>query len=99
MIFATCRAARSNSTRHRESGSRLFYSAACTEFRVPLLRGGRTGEIRVCELALDRKVLEPHLPRSLIGGEDYPPYKNGPPDYVKIKGVAVKKKLNTPFTP
>jgi len=35
----------------------------------------------------------------LIEGEDYPPYKNGLPDYVKIKGVAVKKKLNTPFNP
>jgi ATP-dependent phosphofructokinase / diphosphate-dependent phosphofructokinase len=35
----------------------------------------------------------------LIEGEDYPPYKNGLPDYVKIKGVAVKKKLNIPFKP
>jgi 6-phosphofructokinase 1 len=35
----------------------------------------------------------------LIEGEDYPPYKNGLPDYVKIKGVAVKKKLNTEFKP
>jgi hypothetical protein len=33
----------------------------------------------------------------LIEGEDYPPYKNGLPAYVKIKGVAVKKKLNTEF--
>jgi ATP-dependent phosphofructokinase / diphosphate-dependent phosphofructokinase len=41
-----------------------------------------------------RAYLEP-----LIGGEDYPPYKNGLPDYVKIKGVAVKKKLNTEFKP
>ena len=35
----------------------------------------------------------------LIEGEDYPPYRNGLPEYVTIKGVAVKKKLNTPFTP
>ena len=35
----------------------------------------------------------------LIEGEDYPPYKDGLPAYVKIKGVAVKKKLNTPFSP
>ena len=35
----------------------------------------------------------------LIRGEDYPPYKNGLPDYVQIKGVAVKKKLNTDFKP
>ncbi|GJL75262.1 6-phosphofructokinase [Nitrosomonas sp.] len=29
----------------------------------------------------------------LIEGEDYPPYKNGLPDYVRLKNVAVKKKL------
>ncbi len=39
-----------------------------------------------------RKYLEP-----LIAGEDYPPYRNGLPDYVKIKGVLVKKKLATEF--
>jgi ATP-dependent phosphofructokinase / diphosphate-dependent phosphofructokinase len=39
-----------------------------------------------------RRYLEP-----LIAGEDYPPYKNGLPDYVKIKGVLVKKKLTTEF--
>jgi 6-phosphofructokinase len=41
-----------------------------------------------------REYLQP-----LIEGEDYPPYKNGLPDYVQIKGVAVKKKLNTEFKP
>jgi 6-phosphofructokinase len=35
-----------------------------------------------------RKYLEP-----LIAGEDYPPYVKGLPDYVKIKGVPVKRKL------
>jgi len=35
-----------------------------------------------------RRYLEP-----LIKGEDYPPYKNGMPQYVKLKLVAVKKKL------
>jgi hypothetical protein len=35
----------------------------------------------------------------LIEGEDYPPYKNGLPEYATIKGVAVKKKLNTTFKP
>jgi ATP-dependent phosphofructokinase / diphosphate-dependent phosphofructokinase len=35
-----------------------------------------------------RRYLQP-----LIGGEDYPPYRDGLPVYVKIKGVAVKKKL------
>ena len=33
----------------------------------------------------------------LIGGEAYPPYKDGLPEYVRIKGVAVKKKLSTQF--
>jgi 6-phosphofructokinase 1 len=35
-----------------------------------------------------RRYLEP-----LIAGEAYPPYVDGLPDYVRIKGVAVKKKL------
>ena len=35
--------------------------------------------------------------RELIQGEDYPPYKNGLPDYVTLKNVPVTKKLNTPF--
>jgi 6-phosphofructokinase 1 len=34
---------------------------------------------------------------ALIQGEDYPPYKNGLPDYVTLKNVPVTKKLNTPF--
>lgn len=33
----------------------------------------------------------------LIAGEDYPPYKNGIPQYAKLTKVAVPKKLNTPF--
>ncbi|MBI2294087.1 MAG: 6-phosphofructokinase, partial [Betaproteobacteria bacterium] len=33
----------------------------------------------------------------LIAGEDYPPYKNGLPAYVKLKNVAVPKKLGTAF--
>jgi 6-phosphofructokinase len=41
-----------------------------------------------------REYLQP-----LIEGEDYPPYRNGLPEYVQIKGVAVKRKLNTPFNP
>ncbi len=39
-----------------------------------------------------RTYLEP-----LIKGEDYPPYKNGLPKYVKLKNVAVKKKLKKDF--
>jgi ATP-dependent phosphofructokinase / diphosphate-dependent phosphofructokinase len=33
----------------------------------------------------------------LIQGEAYPPYKNGLPDYVRLKNTAVAKKLATPF--
>ncbi|HHH47576.1 MAG TPA: 6-phosphofructokinase [Gammaproteobacteria bacterium] len=33
----------------------------------------------------------------LIQGEDYPPFKNGLPQYVKLKNVAVKKRLEKPF--
>lgn len=36
-----------------------------------------------------REYLQP-----LIEGEDYPPYKNGLPDYVRLKNVAVEKKLS-----
>jgi ATP-dependent phosphofructokinase / diphosphate-dependent phosphofructokinase len=37
-----------------------------------------------------RQYLEP-----LVQGEDYPPYRNGLPDYVKLKNAAVPKKLGT----
>jgi 6-phosphofructokinase 1 len=33
----------------------------------------------------------------LIGGEDYPPYRHGLPAYVSLKGIAVPKRLTTPF--
>lgn len=39
-----------------------------------------------------RRYLEP-----LIAGEDYPPYRDGLPEYVKIKGAPVKRKLKTEF--
>jgi 6-phosphofructokinase len=39
-----------------------------------------------------RRYLEP-----LIRGEDYPPYRDGLPIYVELKGVPVPKKLNTKF--
>ncbi|HXO66006.1 MAG TPA: 6-phosphofructokinase [Steroidobacteraceae bacterium] len=39
-----------------------------------------------------RRYLEP-----LIAGEAYPPYRNGLPDYVRIKGVSVRRKLATGF--
>ncbi len=37
-----------------------------------------------------RAYLEP-----LIKGEDYPPYKNGMPQYIRLKNAGVKKKLKT----
>ena len=39
-----------------------------------------------------RRYLEP-----LIAGEAYPPYREGLPAYVRIKGVAVRRKLKTDF--
>jgi 6-phosphofructokinase 1 len=41
-----------------------------------------------------RRYLEP-----LIAGESYPPYRDGLPDYVNIKGVAVPRKLKKAFAP
>jgi 6-phosphofructokinase 1 len=39
-----------------------------------------------------RRYLEP-----LVAGEAYPPYKDGLPDYVRIKGAPVRRKLKTDF--
>ena len=39
-----------------------------------------------------RRYLEP-----LIAGEAYPPYKNGLPDYVHIRGVPVRRRLKSDF--
>jgi len=33
----------------------------------------------------------------LIQGEDYPPYRNGLPEYVQLKNAVAGKKLGTPF--
>jgi 6-phosphofructokinase 1 len=33
----------------------------------------------------------------LIQGEDYPPYKDGIPDYARLKNLAVKRKLKNDF--
>jgi 6-phosphofructokinase 1 len=33
----------------------------------------------------------------LIVGEDYPPYRNGLPDYVRLKNLPVPRKLKTEF--
>jgi 6-phosphofructokinase len=42
--------------------------------------------------AAARRYLEP-----LVRGEDYPPYINGLPNYVTLKNVPVRKRLNTKF--
>ncbi|MDE2343255.1 MAG: 6-phosphofructokinase [Betaproteobacteria bacterium] len=39
-----------------------------------------------------RRYLEP-----LIAGEDFPPFRNGLPDYVTLRNIAVPKKLKTTF--
>jgi ATP-dependent phosphofructokinase / diphosphate-dependent phosphofructokinase len=39
-----------------------------------------------------RRYLEP-----LVAGEAYPPYRDGLPEYVRIKGVPVRKRLRTAF--
>jgi len=33
----------------------------------------------------------------LIAGEAYPPYRDGLPDYVHIKGVSARRKLKDEF--
>ena len=39
----------------------------------------------------------PDVPVKLIGGEAPPPYKDGLPQYVRIRGVSVRRKLKTEF--
>jgi 6-phosphofructokinase 1 len=39
-----------------------------------------------------RRYLEP-----LIGGQDDPPYRDGLPAYVRLRGAAVRRKVKTPF--
>jgi 6-phosphofructokinase 1 len=39
-----------------------------------------------------RQYLEP-----LVQGEDYPPYRNGMPAFVKLRNTPAPKKLGTPF--
>ena len=33
----------------------------------------------------------------LIAGEDYPPYRQGLPDYAKIRGKSVRRRLKSGF--
>jgi len=39
-----------------------------------------------------RRYLEP-----LIAGEDYPPYRDGLPDYVRIRGTSVRRRLTSHY--
>jgi 6-phosphofructokinase 1 len=41
-----------------------------------------------------RRYLEP-----LVAGEDYPPYRDGLPSYIRIQGKSVRRKLKTAFEP
>jgi hypothetical protein len=43
--------------------------------------------------AAARRYLEP-----LIGGEAYPPYGNGIPQYATLKGARVRRRLATAFS-
>ena len=64
-------------------------AVANKEKKVPreYLRADGFGITAAC-----RRYLEP-----LIAGEAYPPYRDGLPDYVRIKGVPVRRKLSTQY--
>ncbi len=64
-------------------------AVANKEKKVPreYLRADGFGITAAC-----RRYLEP-----LIAGEAYPPYRDGLPDYVRIKGVPVRRKLTTQY--
>ena len=70
------------------------------------------GYVPLAEVANKEKKLPPHYIRAdgfgitpacrrylqpLIAGEAYPPYRDGLPDYVRIKGVRVPRKLKSDF--
>jgi len=70
------------------------------------------GHVPLGEVANKEKKLPPHYIREdgfgitpacrrylepLIAGEAYPPYRDGLPDYVHIKGVRVRRKLRSEF--
>ena len=73
------------SLEHRERP----YAVANQEKKVPrsFITADGFGITAAC-----RSYLQP-----LIRGEDYPPYRDGLPTYVTLKGVSVVKRLRTPF--
>ena len=72
-----------------EIGSAQLADVANVEKMMPLdyISEDGFGITEVC-----REYLQP-----LILGEDYPPYKNGLPQYVVLNNVAVPKKLSTTY--
>ena len=76
------------------SSSPLIDTPAALEDLVAQLAGDTA-------IGMDTEFLRERTYRAelcLIAGEDPPPYKNGLPVYVRIKGTTVKKKL-PPFKP
>ena len=53
--------------------------------------------IRADGFGITRECREYLLP--LMQGEDYPPYRNGLPDYVRLKNLPVARKLRSDFKP
>ena len=77
---------KSNSPYHWEVGMAKLSDVANVEKMMPenFITEDGFGITEAC-----REYLAP-----LIEGEDYPPYKNGLPDYVRLKNVAVSRKLD-----
>ncbi|MCZ6719505.1 MAG: 6-phosphofructokinase [Gammaproteobacteria bacterium] len=72
-----------------EIGTALLKDVANAEKKMPaeFIRKDGFGITEAC-----RRYIKP-----LIQGEDYPPYKNGLPQYVKLKNIAVPKVTKTAF--
>ena len=74
---------------------RSFLDVACgTGFMTQHLPGRVVGLDQSLSML---QVARTRVP-ALIQGEAYPPYKNGLPHYVRLKNVAVPKRLATAFT-
>jgi 6-phosphofructokinase 1 len=79
----------SNHPYHWSIGEALLEKVANVEVELP--RDYITDD----GFGITNKCREYLLP--LIAGEDYPPYENGLPCYVKLKNIAVEKKLSETF--
>lgn len=80
---------RSNSPYRWEIGCAQLADVANVEKKMPerYISDDGFGITQEC-----REYLQP-----LIEGEDYPPYKNGLPDYAVLENIVVKRKLGTGF--